>query len=395
MPLPTQPFFFFYSGCNSISIKELKFYIQGKYLGPHYRKSLLRAGEDSGLSRRVKEVKGPRDLWRSRIRFQQKTFSVPPSSLSLPRGNSSPTPSLPSPPPRGQATLLLQTPLFTFSAPTFPKPPEGLGDRRMGGNPCSQCSSTENVWAAAKPDPRDPCPSKALTQSQNHRLKTYIDVTGSGNWFFTEGIIHAEGCLWHPKGFRLVLRYCQRSTKVSREKGVNSCKIPAQWAVAELDLVSYPVDWTPGASASPFSPSPSLVSSSPRRWFLSRAVRSLHAGAVPGPSEVPPTSHRLSGHPWRGLWGAGAQQLWGMHCLSFCVFCWTMGILIPDKASCSHRNIKSRVKVSQMGWAKSLTLFLCCKKPGGASASFSIASQESNSSPSLNCQSFVPGHRAK
>lgn len=42
-----------------------------------------------------------------------------------------------------------------------------------------------------------------------------------------------------------------------------------------------------------------------------------------------------------------------------------------------------------------MTLFLCCTKPGGAFASFPTASQESNSSLSLNCQSFVPGHSAE
>lgn len=109
LPLCTKLFFFSYSGCNSISIKEPKLYIQGKYLGPHYGKSLFRAGEDTDLSRRAKAVKGPTELWRWGMRFQQKTCSVPTLSPSLPRRDPSPThpsptPPVPSPPPRGQAS---------------------------------------------------------------------------------------------------------------------------------------------------------------------------------------------------------------------------------------------------------------------------------------------------
>lgn len=137
----------------------------------------------------------------------------------------------------------------------------------------------------------------------------------------------------------------------------------------------------------------------PCRWFLSRAMRSFRAAAVPGPSEVhhPPDVPPIE---WPSLKRTLGSWSWSTTALRYVLplllcFSWTMGVLISDKASCSHCNINYSVKIPQMGWAKSLTLFLCCKKPGGASASFSIASQESNSSLSLNCQSFVPGHRAK
>lgn len=85
--------------------------------------------------------------------------------------------------------------LFASSAPTFPKPPEVFGGRRMGWKPCSQCSSPESMWDTNKLNPRGSCLSKALMQNRDHHLKTYTDVTGSGNCFFTEGIIHAGGCL--------------------------------------------------------------------------------------------------------------------------------------------------------------------------------------------------------
>lgn len=184
------------------------------------------------------------------------------------------------------------------------------------------------------------------------------------------------------------------------KKGVNSCRLPAWWATSELDLISYPVGCIPDAFTFPFSPSPCLVnyshtsSSSAEPWGLCTQLQyQVHLKSIWCPSDVPDVPLILC-PSWRRLWGAGAQWLWDMCSLSSCVFSWAMGVLISDKALCSHCNINYSVKISQMEWAKSLTLFLCCKKPGGASASFSIASQESNSSLSLNCQSFVPGHRA-
>lgn len=188
-----------------------------------------------------------------------------------------------------------------------------------------------------------------------------------------------------------MLWYFQWSTKVSGEKGVNSCKTPAQSA---MDLVSYPVGWTPGTSASFFPPSPCLVSHTgcclEELWGLCMWLQyQVHLRSI-----VPLIPHRLSGPHWRTLGSCSTMAL--RYVLPLLLhFSWTMGVLIPDKASRSHCNINWSVKIPQMGWAKSLTLFLCCKKPGGASATFSIASQESNSSLSLNCQSFVPGHRAK
>lgn len=47
--------------------------------------------------------------------------------------------------PQGIAPHFCCQPLFESSALTFPKPPEVLGNWRMGENPCSQCSSTENA----------------------------------------------------------------------------------------------------------------------------------------------------------------------------------------------------------------------------------------------------------
>lgn len=104
-----------------------------------------------------------------------------------------------------QAWLLapVQVVLFVSSAPAFPKPAEAPGACRLGGELCSQSSTAEiRVWVTAKLGSRGLCLSKALMQSWNHLLKDYIDVTGSGNCFFTAGIIHAGGCLEHRRGLR-------------------------------------------------------------------------------------------------------------------------------------------------------------------------------------------------
>lgn len=104
-----------------------------------------------------------------------------------------------------QARLLapVQVVLFVSSAPAFPKPAETPGACRLGGELCSQSSTAEiRVWVTAKLGSRGLCLSKALMQSWNHLLKDYIDVTGSGNCFFTAGIIQAGGCLEHRRGLR-------------------------------------------------------------------------------------------------------------------------------------------------------------------------------------------------
>lgn len=234
-----------------------------------------------------------------------------------------------------------------------------------------------------------PCLSKALTQNQNHRLKIHIEVTGSENWFF----------YWGHNSCRRMLIASQKLynpvSNVPRCLGKRAW-IPVKYQHSEpwRSWVLFLTLWA-GLLVHSTRLLPQALSGElqPHWWFLSRAVRTLQLHCqVPlrsvVPPDIPPTEWP-SLKRTLGSWSTTASRY------LLPQFFLNSGVLISDKAPWSHCNINYSVKISQMGWAKSLTLFLRCKKPGGASASLAVARQESNSSLSLNSQSFIPGHRAK